>query len=110
MEEIPMPKLKKEFPVTLSFRTTESEAKKVAAFAEYTGRGQGEVLRLLLRQAVLAEHPISGCPRSCKGSLVAFITRGWKGLISVRPDQCHEDMFRKMGRSADVKDRVRFAP
>ena len=52
-----MPKLKKEFPVTLSFRTTESEAKKVAAFAEYTGRGQGEVLRLLLRQAVLAEAP-----------------------------------------------------
>ena len=52
-----MPKLLKEFPVTLSFRTTKSEAKKVAEFAAQTGRGQGEVLRLLLRQAVLAGAP-----------------------------------------------------
>jgi hypothetical protein len=65
----PMPKLKKEFPVTLSFRTTESEAKKVAAWAEHTCRGQGEVLRLLLRQAVLAEKP----DISLQGSLVQTV-------------------------------------
>ena len=35
----------------------ESDSKKLAALAELTGRGQGEVLRLLLKQAVVASRP-----------------------------------------------------
>jgi hypothetical protein len=52
-----MPKLTKDFPITIVFRARESDGKKLAALAELTGRGQGEVLRLLLKQAVLAEAP-----------------------------------------------------
>jgi hypothetical protein len=52
-----MPKLTKDFPITIVFRARESDGKKLAALAELTGRGQGEVLRLLLKQAVLAEKP-----------------------------------------------------
>lgn len=52
-----MPKLTKDFPITIVFRARESDGKKLAALAELTGRGQGEVLRLLLKQAVVAEHP-----------------------------------------------------
>ena len=52
-----MPKLTKDFPITIVFRARESDSKKLAALAELTGRGQGEVLRLLLKQAVLAEKP-----------------------------------------------------
>jgi hypothetical protein len=52
-----MPKLTRDFPVTIGFRTTESDAKKLAELAEQTCRGQGEVLRLLLKQAVLADAP-----------------------------------------------------
>jgi hypothetical protein len=49
-----MPKLRKDFPITIGFRATESDGKKLAALAELTGRGQGEVLRLLLQRAVFA--------------------------------------------------------
>jgi hypothetical protein len=52
-----MPKLTKDFPITIVFRAKESDGKKLAALAELTGRGQGEVLRLLLKQAVVAEQP-----------------------------------------------------
>jgi hypothetical protein len=52
-----MPKLTKDFPITIVFRARESDGKKLAALAELTGRGQGEVLRLLLKQAVVAEQP-----------------------------------------------------
>jgi hypothetical protein len=52
-----MPKLTKDYPTTIVFRAKESDAKKLAALAELTGRGQGEVLRLLLKQAVVAEQP-----------------------------------------------------
>jgi hypothetical protein len=52
-----MPKLTKDFPITIVFRARESDGKKLAALAELTGRGQGEVLRLLLKQAVVAEKP-----------------------------------------------------
>jgi hypothetical protein len=52
-----MPKLKKDFPITIGFRVTESDARKLAELAEQTCRGQGEVLRLLLKQAALAETP-----------------------------------------------------
>ena len=52
-----MPKLKKDFPITIGFRATESDGKKLAALAELTGRGQGEVLRLLLQRAVFAGVP-----------------------------------------------------
>ena len=52
-----MPKLTKDFPITIVFRARESDGKKLAALAELTGRGQGEVLRLLLKQAVVASQP-----------------------------------------------------
>jgi hypothetical protein len=52
-----MPKLTKDFPITIVFRARESDGKKLAALAQLTGRGQGEVLRLLLNQAVVAEKP-----------------------------------------------------
>jgi len=52
-----MPKLTKDFPITIVFRARESDGKRLAALAELTGRGQGEVLRLLLKQAVVAEQP-----------------------------------------------------
>jgi hypothetical protein len=52
-----MAKLTREFPVTIGFRATKSDAKKLAALAELTGRGQGEVLRLLLKQAMVREIP-----------------------------------------------------
>jgi hypothetical protein len=52
-----MPKLTKDFPITIVFRARESDGRKLAALAELTGRGQGEVLRLLLKQAVLAGAP-----------------------------------------------------
>ena len=52
-----MPKLAREFPVALGFRVTEADAQKLAELARKTCRGQGDVLRLLLRQAVLAESP-----------------------------------------------------
>jgi hypothetical protein len=52
-----MPKLTRDYPITIVFRARESDGKKLAALAELTGRGQGEVLRLLLKQAVLAEKP-----------------------------------------------------
>jgi len=52
-----MPKLRKDFPITIVFRARESDGKKLAALAELTGRGQGEVLRLLLQHAVVAEQP-----------------------------------------------------
>jgi hypothetical protein len=52
-----MPKLTKDFPITIVFRAGESDGKKLAALAELTGRGQGEVLRLLLKQAVVADQP-----------------------------------------------------
>jgi hypothetical protein len=52
-----MPKLTKEYPITIVFRAKESDGKKLAALAELTCRGQGEVLRLLLKQAVVAEQP-----------------------------------------------------
>jgi hypothetical protein len=52
-----MPKLTKDFPITIVFRARESDGKKLAALAELTGRGQGEVLRLLLKQAIVAEQP-----------------------------------------------------
>jgi hypothetical protein len=52
-----MPKLTKDFPITIVFRARESDGKKLAALAELTGRGQGEVLRLLLKQAVMANKP-----------------------------------------------------
>jgi hypothetical protein len=51
-----MPKLTKDFPITIVFRARESDGKKLAALAELMGRGQGEVLRLLLKQAVVAER------------------------------------------------------
>jgi hypothetical protein len=51
-----MPKLTKDFPITIVFRARESDGKKLAALAELTGRGQGEVLRLLLKQAVVASQ------------------------------------------------------
>jgi hypothetical protein len=52
-----MPKLLREFPVVLGFRGTEADAQKLAMLAQKTCRGQGDVLRLLLRQAVLADGP-----------------------------------------------------
>jgi hypothetical protein len=52
-----MPKLLKEFPIVLGFRTTEADAQKLADLARKTCRGQGDVLRLLLRQAVLSDAP-----------------------------------------------------
>jgi hypothetical protein len=52
-----MAKLTKDFPITIVFRARESDGKKLAALAELTGRGQGEVLRLLLKQAVVASQP-----------------------------------------------------
>jgi hypothetical protein len=52
-----MPKLTRDFPCTIGFRATADDARKLAALAELTHRGQGEVLRLLLKQAVLAEKP-----------------------------------------------------
>jgi hypothetical protein len=52
-----MPKLTRDFPITIVFRARESDGKKLAALAELTGRGQGEVLRLLLKQAVVADIP-----------------------------------------------------
>ena len=52
-----MPKLTKDYPLTIVFRARESDGKKLAALAELTGRGQAEVLRLLLKQAVLADVP-----------------------------------------------------
>jgi hypothetical protein len=52
-----MPKLTKDYPNLITFRAKESDVKKLAALAELTGRGQGEVLRLLLKQAVVAERP-----------------------------------------------------
>ena len=52
-----MPKLAREFPVVLGFRTTRADAEKLADFARKTCRGQGDVLRLLLRQAILADAP-----------------------------------------------------
>jgi hypothetical protein len=52
-----MPKLMKDFPIIIVFRARESDGKKLAALAELTGRGQGEVLRLLLKQAVVANKP-----------------------------------------------------
>jgi hypothetical protein len=52
-----MPKLTRDFPITIVFRARESDGRKLAALAELTGRGQGEVLRLLLKQAVVAEQP-----------------------------------------------------
>jgi hypothetical protein len=52
-----MPKLTKDYPITIVFRAKESDGRKLAALAELTGRGQGEVLRLLLKQAVVAEQP-----------------------------------------------------
>jgi hypothetical protein len=52
-----MPKLTKDFPITIVFRAREFDGKKLAALAELTGRGQGEVLRLLLKQAVVASQP-----------------------------------------------------
>jgi hypothetical protein len=59
-------KLTKDLPVTIAFRATEVDARKLAALAELTYRGQGEVLRLLLRQAVVAGEPdiqLAGVPR-----------------------------------------------
>jgi hypothetical protein len=52
-----MPKLTRDFPITIVFRARESDGRKLAALAELTGRGQGEVLRLLLKQAVVASQP-----------------------------------------------------
>ncbi len=52
-----MPKLTKDLPVTIAFRATEVDARKLAALAELTHRGQGEVLRLLLRHAMVAQEP-----------------------------------------------------
>jgi hypothetical protein len=52
-----MPKLTKDYPITIVFRARESDGKKLAALAELTGRGQSEVLRLLLQQAVVAQQP-----------------------------------------------------
>ena len=52
-----MPKLTRDYPITIVFRARESDGKKLAALAELTGRGQGEVLRLLLKQAVVASQP-----------------------------------------------------
>jgi hypothetical protein len=52
-----MAKLTKDFPITIVFRARESDGKKLAALAELTGRGQGEVLRLLLKHAVVAAQP-----------------------------------------------------
>lgn len=52
-----MPKLTKDYPNLITFRAKESDVKKLAALAELTGRGQGEVMRLLLKQAVVAEQP-----------------------------------------------------
>jgi hypothetical protein len=52
-----MPKLTRDFPITIIFRARESDGRKLAALAELTGRGQGEVLRLLLKHAVVASKP-----------------------------------------------------
>lgn len=52
-----MPKLTTDYPITIVFRARESDSKKLAALAELTGRGQSEVLRLLLKQAVVADKP-----------------------------------------------------
>jgi hypothetical protein len=52
-----MPKSVKEFPIVLGFRATEADAQKLSELARITCRGQGDVLRLLLRQAVFAEAP-----------------------------------------------------
>ena len=52
-----MPKLQKEFPIVLGFRTTAADAQKLAELARQTNRGQADVLRLLLRHAQLAEAP-----------------------------------------------------
>lgn len=52
-----MPKLTTDYPITIVFRARESDSKKLAALAELTGRGQSEVLRLLLKQAVVADVP-----------------------------------------------------
>jgi hypothetical protein len=43
--------------VLITFRARESDSKKLAALAELTGRGQAEVLRLLLKQAMVASRP-----------------------------------------------------
>jgi hypothetical protein len=52
-----VPKLTTDYPITIVFRARESDSKKLAALAELTGRGQSEVLRLLLQYAVVAEQP-----------------------------------------------------
>jgi hypothetical protein len=52
-----MPKLARQFPIVLGFRGSEADAQKLAMLARKTCRGQGDVLRLLLRQAVLADGP-----------------------------------------------------
>jgi hypothetical protein len=52
-----VPKLTTDYPITIVFRARESDSKKLAALAELTGRGQSEVLRLLLKQAVVADVP-----------------------------------------------------
>jgi hypothetical protein len=52
-----VPKLTTDYPITIVFRARESDSKKLAALAELTGRGQSEVLRLLLKHAVVADIP-----------------------------------------------------
>jgi hypothetical protein len=52
-----MAKLTKDFPITIVFRARESDGKKLTALAELTGRGESEVLRLLLKHAVVAQQP-----------------------------------------------------
>jgi hypothetical protein len=58
-----MPKLTRDLPLTIGFRATPEDAQKLAALAQQTHRGQGDVLRLLLRQAVLADEPDIQLPR-----------------------------------------------
>jgi hypothetical protein len=48
-----VPKMHKELPITVGFRCTPADHRKLNAIAELTCRRPAEVLRMLLRRAVL---------------------------------------------------------
>jgi hypothetical protein len=60
-----VPKTTKELPITIGFRATAADVRKLNALAELTCRRPAEVMRLLLRRAVLADdihlaQPLAG--------------------------------------------------
>jgi hypothetical protein len=71
------PKTTRDLPITIGFRATEVDVRKLNALAELAGRRPAEVMRLLLRRAVLKGQDLTVTEplEVCEGEVDARVNR-----------------------------------